>query len=124
VAIKKTGGIVEDLDSIMDVIKEMEKRENGIGTSQDNGEMQSRVLIGTVEQFFDSISVAAIKLSEELRVGDIIEMGNEEDAVRQKVTSMQIDRKNVDSATEGDSVGIKTRHKIDAGSCVYRIRTR
>jgi translation initiation factor IF-2 len=82
---------------------------------------RGRVLIGRVEQFFDRIGVAAVTLSGDLRVGDIIEIGSEEEAVRQRVSSMQIDREDVTEATVGDDVGIKLVHAVSVGSEVYRI---
>ncbi|MDE1851148.1 MAG: translation elongation factor-like protein [Candidatus Micrarchaeota archaeon] len=78
-------------------------------------------MIGTVEEFFDRINVAAVKLTQSLKVGDVIEVGNEEEAVRQKVSSMQIDRNDVEEAGGGDSVGIKLNHKVPLGSEVYKI---
>ncbi|MDE1850449.1 MAG: translation elongation factor-like protein [Candidatus Micrarchaeota archaeon] len=87
---------------------------------RDNG--HSKAHIGTVEHFFDKINVAAIKLIGPLKVGDIIEIGDEESAVREKIRSMQIDREDVERAGEGDSIGIKLGHKVAAGSRVYRIR--
>ncbi|MDE1828299.1 MAG: translation elongation factor-like protein [Candidatus Micrarchaeota archaeon] len=78
--------------------------------------------MGVVEHFFDKIDVVAIKLSGPLKVGDIIEIGDEENAVRQKITSMQIDREDVGHAGEGDSIGIKLAHKVSPGSRVYRLK--
>ena len=69
--------------------------------------LESKELIGTVEQFFDKISVVAITLHGSLKVGDIIEIGTEDESVRQKVASMQIDKNYVEEASSGDSVGIK-----------------
>ena len=107
-----------DLDSIM---SEHEAYESRISRSVDNGTQQSKELIGTVEQFFDRISVAAIALQGNLKVGDIIEIGTDEEAVRQVVASMQIDRKDVEEAFSGDSVGVKSKYPVDVGSPVYRI---
>ena len=107
-----------DLDSI---IGEHEAYESRISRSANNDTQQSKELIGTVEQFFDKISVAAITLQGSLRVGDIIEIGTEEEAIRQKVASMQINRKDVKEAYSGDSVGIKSKYPLYIGSPVYKI---
>ncbi len=108
-----------DLDSTMDSLETMEAREAARSIS---GQQQSRVLVGTVEGFFDKIGVVAIKLSSTLKVGDVIEIGTEEEAVRQRVLSMQINREDVEEASEGDSVGIKTSHRIEEGLSVYKIK--
>ncbi len=107
-----------DLDSI---ISEHEAYESRISRGADNNVQQSKELIGTVEQFFDKISVAAIILQGSLKVGDIIEIGTDEEAVRQRVASMQIDRKDVEEASSGDSVGIKSKYPVYIGSPVYKI---
>lgn len=114
---------MEDLDSAMDVVDAMEKRDRGNNPSDSEiGSVSSnRVPIGKVEHFFDKIGVAAIRLNGNLKVGDVIEVGSEEEAVRQKVTSMQINREEIESASTGDDVGIKMNHKVAAGSEVYRI---
>ncbi len=80
-----------------------------------------KVLVGRVEQFFDKINVAAIILDSALKVGDIIEIGNEEEAIRQRISSMQIEKEDVSQAQEGESVGIKLKYKVPVGSDVYKI---
>ncbi|MDE1846232.1 MAG: translation elongation factor-like protein [Candidatus Micrarchaeota archaeon] len=79
------------------------------------------MLIGSVEGFFSKINVVAIKLSGDLKVGDLIEIGDEESSVKQRISSMQIDRHDVQSASAGDSVGIKLNYKVSEGSSVYRV---
>ncbi len=108
-----------DLDTIISNHEESEARMNR-EASGDNV-LQSREQIGTVEQFFDRLMVAAVRLTGNLEVGDIIEIGTEDDAVRQRVTSMQINRKDVDSASSGDDVGIKMKYAVSPGSAVYRL---
>jgi uncharacterized Zn finger protein len=60
-------------------------------------------------------------LNDSLKVGDVIEIENGEYAVRQRVSSMQIDGKDVKEASDGDSVGIKLCVPAPAGGSVYRI---
>ncbi len=110
-----------DLDSIIEEHEAYEKRLSR-GAATDSG--STREEVGKVTAFFDRISVAAIALTGSLKVNDIIEIGTEDDAVRQKVYSMQIDRKDVESAGLGDEVGIKTKYKVDIGSPVYLMHYR
>ena len=107
-----------DIDS---VIEEHEAYEARLSRTQPEHAKAAREEIGTVTKFFDKIGVAAIMLKGELSVGDIIEIGTEEDAIRQRVTSMQIDREDVNSAVSGAEVGIKIKYKVEAGSTVYKI---
>lgn len=109
---------MKDLDNAMRNLEELEARESGQVAPAAS---RSRKLIGKVEEFYGKIGVVGITLSSELKVGDIIEIGSEEEAVRQKVSSMQIDRKDIEEAYAGDSVGIKIKHPVEVNSDVYRI---
>ncbi len=104
-----------DLDS---VIEEHEERERMRMAKEKSSEKEP---IGTVEKYFSKLQVAAISLNSSLSVGDIIEIGNDEEAIRQKVVSMQIDRENVEHAESGDSIGVIVRCPVRAGESVYKI---
>jgi translation elongation factor EF-1alpha len=109
---------MSDLDSAMDVINALEERRS----REESGRSGSaKELVGTTEHYYKNIGVVAIRLEGNLKVGDIIEIGDEEEAVRLKVSSMQIDRKDVNWAHSGDSVGIKIRYPVADGSSVYRL---
>ena len=110
---------MDDIDNEMDVLSAKEERERSARRPRGASD---RVEVGRVEHFFDKISVAAVKLDGTLRVGDTIEIGDDEEAIRQKVSSMQIDRKDVSEASAGDSVGIQVSHPVHKGSVVYKVR--
>jgi translation initiation factor IF-2 len=109
-----------DIDDDVESVNQWEERQQRAAMPQ-SGAAKGKVLIGKVDQFFDKINVIAVNLTGTLKVGDIIEIGDDEEAVRQKVSSMQIDREDVSEASEGDDVGIKLKHPVDVGSPVYRI---
>jgi translation initiation factor IF-2 len=108
----------DDIDGVMDSVNEWEERQRG---RTESSEKPDKILVGTVDKFFSKINVAAIRLMSELKVGDVIEIGNEEEAIRQKILSMQIDKENVDQASEGSDVGIKLKYPVSEGSEVYKI---
>jgi len=108
---------VDDLDNVMDVLDSMEAKKNA--NSQPSS--QGRSLVGEVDHYYDRLNVAAIRLSGELRVGDMIEIENEEYTLKQRVASMQINRKDVDFASAGDDVGVKLSVPVPRGSSVYVI---
>ena len=83
---------INDLDSVIDVIDTEDAKARGMNYSRERPAPGPKKLIGVVERYFDKINVVAIKLSSGLRVGDTIEIGDEESSVRQKVASMQIDK--------------------------------
>ncbi|MEM3227811.1 MAG: hypothetical protein QXR58_02485 [Candidatus Micrarchaeaceae archaeon] len=109
-----------DLDSLINDQEEREKRDEG-RLAESNAPHSSKIRIGIVEHFFDRLGVAAIKLEGGLKVGDIVEIGDEEEAIRQRVKSMQINKKEVDFAEGGDPVGILVRCPVKPGSIVYKL---
>ena len=62
----------------------------------------------------------AVKLTGSVRIGDVIDIENANGTVRLKVSSMQINKEEVESASEGDDVGIKVDSRVSSGSRVYR----
>ncbi len=111
---------MNDLDSAMDVLNAMEEKKSR-ESSPTEGRSSVKTFIGSIEHYYKNIGVVAIRLEGDLRVGDIIEIGDDEEAVRQKVSSMQIDRVDVDEAHSGDSIGIKTKCPVAEGCGVYRM---
>ncbi len=63
--------------------------------------------IGKVTHFFDKASVAVIKLSSSLAVGDAVTFTKGENAFTEVIESMQIDHKPVTSAQAGEEVAVK-----------------
>jgi putative protease len=112
------GDCVDDIDNEMEVANLKDERERGAPAPRGSA---GRVPIGKVEHFFDKIGVAAVRLKGSLKVGDTIEIEGAEGAIRQKVSSMQINRRDVSEASEGDDVGIMVNHPVHRGSLVYRI---
>tara|TARA_B100000315_G_C14112178_1_gene378662 strand:+ start:234 stop:491 length:258 start_codon:yes stop_codon:yes gene_type:complete len=81
--------------------------------------MVEEKLIGKVSGFFSKISVAAIELEAELKVGDMIHIKGHTTDFEQKVDSIQIMGKVVEKAGKGDSVGIKVVDKVREHDIVY-----
>ena len=78
--------------------------------------------IGVVEHFFTHINVAAIKIKNgELKIGDTIHIVGAHTDFKQKIESMEIDRKPVESVTSGDDVGIKVKDRVREKDIVYKI---
>ena len=77
--------------------------------------------VGIVTHFFDRIGVAAIELNDELGLGDWIAfVRGDELLFEQEVTSMQIDRQDVEYANAGENVGLRVADKVKPGIEVYR----
>ena len=78
-------------------------------------------LVGKVTHYFTKIGVAVIDLEAPLAVGDTISIEGATSNFQQKVTSMQIEHKEVDGAKKGDSVGMKVKDRVRGGDNVYKV---
>ncbi len=76
--------------------------------------------IGKISSYFSNISVAALELTDKLRIGDKIRIKGNTTDITQEVTSMQIEHKPVKEAKKGDSVGIKVEDKVRPNDLVYK----
>lgn len=84
-------------------------------------EMPKEKEVGKVTHFFTNISVAVIELSDELSVGDTIHIKGATSDFTQLVESMQIEKKPVEKAEKGQSIGLKVTEHAREGDKVYKI---
>ncbi len=78
--------------------------------------------IGIVEHYFTNLSVAAIKITNgEITIGDTIHIKGPTTDFQQNVESMEIDRKAVERAEVGSSIGIKVKERVREGDLVYKV---
>ena len=77
--------------------------------------------IGIVSNYFDHVSVAAIKLDKGLKVGDTIRIEGGETDFEQAVDSMQIQREEIKAAKKGDEIGLKVKEKVRKGYKVFKV---
>jgi translation elongation factor EF-1alpha len=75
--------------------------------------------IGKVSGYFSHVSVAAIKLSKGLKVGDKVHIKGNTTDFEEKVKSIQIDKDSVDKAKKGDHIGIKVSEKVRPNDIVF-----
>ena len=78
-------------------------------------------LVGEVFTYFSNVSVAGIKLSRTLKTGSKIRIKGSTTDFEQTVESIQIERKEVPEAKQGDEIGIKVKDKVRKGDKVYKI---
>lgn len=77
-------------------------------------------LVGKVSHLYRKIGVVIVKVSGSVSVGDTLHfVGNERD-FEEEISSLQIDHKDVSSATKGDEVGMKVSGHICEGDKVYK----
>jgi len=82
---------------------------------------EQKLYVGEVVHYYPKISVAEVKIiNNPMSVGDTIHIiGKTTGVVRQQVESMQIDRKNIETAERGMIVGLKTVERVRKGDKVY-----
>jgi len=76
--------------------------------------------IGHVTHFFSKISVTVLELSLPLAVGDRILIKGPSTDFEQTVESMQIDRKAIQRADGGQSIGLKVVQPVKEKDVVYK----
>ena len=77
--------------------------------------------LGKISHYFTKIGVAIIELSATIKVGDNIRVKGATTDFGQKITSMQIEHKNVEKAEKGQSIGLKLDSKVREGDVVYKV---
>lgn len=77
--------------------------------------------IGKVTHYFNKIGVAAIELTGDLKVGDVIHVKGHTSDWKQEVLSMQVDHEEVAGAGPGDSVGMRVEGHAHEHDKVYRV---
>lgn len=84
--------------------------------------MVEEVEIGKVTIFFAKPSVVAVDItSGTLSIGDTIKVKGATTDFEQKVESMEIDRKPIQSASVGQSVGIKVKERARPHDKIYKV---
>ena len=82
---------------------------------------EEKKLIGKIAHYYSKIGVAVIDLEDELSVGDEISIEGATTNVRQKVESMQVEHKNIETAKSGDSIGLKVIDRVREQDAVYKV---
>ena len=98
-----------------------EAPKTGVAALPPEKQIVGGVLLGEVDDFFAHVNVAALKLKAPISVGDMIRVKGHTTDITQKVESMQIEHQPVQTATVGDSIGIKIADKARKGDVVYKI---
>lgn len=77
-------------------------------------------LLGKIDHYFDHIKVAAMKLKDSLKVGDIVHIQGGLVDFEQPIASMQIEHEKVQKAKKGDEIGFKVKKKVREGYRVFK----
>ncbi len=77
--------------------------------------------VGKVTHYYDNLGVAIVKLEATLKVGDRVKFEGHGADFEQNVDSLQIEHKQVEKASSGKVVGLKTEKKVKEGTGVEKI---
>lgn len=83
--------------------------------------MAEKKLIGEITHYFTGIGVAVIELSDGIKIGDKIRIEGATTAFEQVVDSMEIENEKVETATRGQSIGLKVKERVRPSDGVYKI---
>jgi putative protease len=78
--------------------------------------------IGVITHYFGKISVAVIKLSESLNIGDKIRIVGSTTDFEQLIDSMEINKKSIEQAEPGEEIAIKVKKRVREHDIVYLIK--
>lgn len=82
--------------------------------------MVEKKLVGEVTHYFQKIGVAVVSLSDELCKGDRISVEGATTSFEQTVESMEIEKKKVERASAGQSIGLKVKERVRPGDKVFK----
>jgi putative protease len=81
----------------------------------------SRKRVGKVTHYFDHINVAVLSLSAAIRLGDSLHFLGHATDFKQEITSLQIERKAVDSAKPGDDVALQVKQRVRPNDGAFKV---
>ena len=79
------------------------------------------VQVGKVTHFYNHINVAVLDLTGELRVGDIIHILGHITDFEQRVASLEIEHKKVQSVSTGMDVALQVEELVRNGDCIFKV---
>ncbi len=84
--------------------------------------MMEKELVGTVIHYYPRVSVAVVELSAPLAVGERIAVEDKQgkQVLSQAVESMQMDHRQVQTASAGQSIGLGVGERVHNGNKVYK----
>lgn len=80
------------------------------------------IQIGKVTHYYDKIQVAVVEVANQpLKVGDTVKISGHDNEFTQKITSLQVEHKQLDQVKSGESCGMKVDQAVKAGDVLYLV---
>jgi putative protease len=77
--------------------------------------------VGTITHYFAKPEVGVVKLTAEIKVGDVLHIRGHTTDVQQEITSMEVDHGAVESAAAGTEVAFKVKDRVRKGDDVFKV---
>jgi hypothetical protein len=77
--------------------------------------------IGKVIHYWTRLGVAGVELTDSLKMDDWVHFLGATTDFQQRITSMQINKRFINEAFEGQQVGVLVAERVRTGDTVYRI---
>jgi putative protease len=77
--------------------------------------------VGKVTHYYDNLGVAIVKLEATLKVGDTVKFEGHGADFEQNVDSLQVEHKQVQKASKGEVIGLKTVKEVKEGTEVKKV---
>ena len=81
----------------------------------------SGIRVGEVTHFYDRLSVAVLRLTQPICVGDMLHLLGHRTDFRQTVESLQIEHQAVTEAAPGQDVAVKVAQRVHPGDKVFKV---
>jgi predicted ribosome-associated RNA-binding protein Tma20 len=79
------------------------------------------ILVGLITHYFPHVQAAVIKLKASLAKGDTVQIKGHTTDITQIVTSMQINRIDIQTAKKGDEIGLQVSSRVRQQDKIYKI---
>jgi putative protease len=81
--------------------------------------MGEKKQIGVITRYFHKIGVAAIMLEDTLKVGNTISIEGTTTNFEQEISSMQVDREDIQEGKKGQEIAIKVKDRVRENDSVF-----
>lgn len=78
------------------------------------------ILLGKISHYYPKVNAAVIKLKSPLKIGDSIKIEGKNIQFKQKVSSIQIDRKPIQNAKKGQEIGLEVIKPVKDNYKIYK----
>lgn len=80
------------------------------------------IQIGKITHYYDKIQVAVVDvMNQPLKMGDTVKVSGHDNEFTQKITSLQVEHKQLDQVKPGESCGMKVDQAVKAGDVLYLV---